>query len=150
MKPKCDWIAIEGEFRAGKRSLREMASNHGITEGAIRKRAKAEGWIRDPAGAKRERVKAIMAGAGTHEGTQYAAETIALEAQHDADDMNLGLSVARKVLRRLQDVAEECDNPKDLKTVAEANKIAIETIRRIRGLDDAAPPDSVVKWEGAE
>lgn len=150
VKPKADWISIEGEFRAGRRSLREMASDHGITEGAIRKRAKAEGWIRDPAGTKREQVKAIMAGAGTHAGTQYAAETIAAEAQQDADDMGLGLQVARKTLRRLSDMVDQCDTPKDVKIVAEANKIAIDTIRRIRGLDDATGPDVTVKWDGGE
>lgn len=131
-----DWIAIEGEYRAGKRSIRDIANDHAISEGAIRKKAKATGWMRDPSGAKRERVKAIMAGAGTQGGTQYALRTLEQEAALDAADMGLGLDVARACLRSLQSMAQACDNPKELKLVAEANKITIDTIRRIRGLDD--------------
>ena len=42
-----DWERIEFQFRAGVMSLREIASAHGITEGAIRKRAKRDEWSRD-------------------------------------------------------------------------------------------------------
>ena len=42
-----DWERIEADYRAGLMSLREIASAHGITEGAIRKRAKRDGWDRD-------------------------------------------------------------------------------------------------------
>jgi hypothetical protein len=44
-----DWQAIEEAFRAGAQSLREIAGEHGVTEGAIRARAKKAGWVR-PAG----------------------------------------------------------------------------------------------------
>ncbi|OEG95213.1 hypothetical protein AN674_0222665 [Enterobacter kobei] len=42
-----DWEAIESAYRAGVMSLREIASQHGISEGAIRKRAKRDDWSRD-------------------------------------------------------------------------------------------------------
>lgn len=42
-----DWERIEAQFRVGAMSLREIAAEHGITEGAIRKRAKKDGWTRD-------------------------------------------------------------------------------------------------------
>lgn len=42
-----DWERIELEYRAGVLSIREIAANHGITDGAIRKKAKAQGWERD-------------------------------------------------------------------------------------------------------
>lgn len=42
-----DWEAIESAYRAGVMSLREIASQHGISEGAIRKRAKRDEWSRD-------------------------------------------------------------------------------------------------------
>lgn len=41
-----DWEKVEGQYRAGTRSLREIATEHGITEGAIRKRAKRDEWER--------------------------------------------------------------------------------------------------------
>lgn len=44
---KPDWEAIESAYRAGVMSLREIASQNGISEGAIRKRAKRDEWSRD-------------------------------------------------------------------------------------------------------
>lgn len=41
------WAVIEAEYRSGVKPLRATASEHGITEGAIRKRAKKEQWTRD-------------------------------------------------------------------------------------------------------
>ena len=46
-KTHADWEAIERDYRAGVLSLREIAIPNGITEGAIRKRAKRDGWERD-------------------------------------------------------------------------------------------------------
>lgn len=42
-----DWIAIERDFRAGVKSVRQIASENGITHGAINKRAKRDEWTRD-------------------------------------------------------------------------------------------------------
>ncbi|MDQ2127983.1 hypothetical protein R4I72_05910 [Leclercia adecarboxylata] len=42
-----DWEAIESAYRAGVMSLREIASQHGVTHTAISKRAKKEVWERD-------------------------------------------------------------------------------------------------------
>lgn len=42
-----NWEAIERDFRIGVRAVTAIASEHGITEGAIRKRAKRDGWVRD-------------------------------------------------------------------------------------------------------
>lgn len=46
-KARADWEKIEVDFRAGIKSLREMASEHGITHVAINKKAKLNGWTRD-------------------------------------------------------------------------------------------------------
>ena len=132
-----DWIAIEGAFRAGSKSLRAIGADHGVSEGAIRKRAKRGGWLRDPEGTKRERVKAVLAG-GTQNGTQYAERTLADEVAKDAEDMQRGLTVARQCLVRLIDLVVNITDPRDIKTTAETNRICIETIRLIRGLNDAA------------
>lgn len=42
-----DWERIESEYRAGLLSVREIAATQGITHGAINKRAKRDGWVRD-------------------------------------------------------------------------------------------------------
>lgn len=42
-----DWDKIELDYRAGIKSLRQIGTEHGISEGAIRKRAKRDEWTRD-------------------------------------------------------------------------------------------------------
>ncbi len=47
-KPKePDWAWIEHEYRNGAQSLREIARDAGISQPAISKRAKREGWTRE-------------------------------------------------------------------------------------------------------
>ena len=48
-RPKTDWKAVEAEFRAGKTSIRQIGERFGVSDTAIRKRAKAENWVRTPA-----------------------------------------------------------------------------------------------------
>ena len=42
-----DWERIELDYRAGVKTLRQIADENGITHGAINKRAKRDGWERD-------------------------------------------------------------------------------------------------------
>jgi len=42
-----DWEAIERAYRAGALSIRTIAERNGISDTAIRKKAKASGWKRD-------------------------------------------------------------------------------------------------------
>jgi hypothetical protein len=42
-----DWVRIYKDYRLGVYSIRHIARLQGISEGAIRKRAKREGWKRD-------------------------------------------------------------------------------------------------------
>ena len=44
---KVDWDLLEIEFRQGKRSLRNIGEQFGISESAIRKKAKSAGWEQD-------------------------------------------------------------------------------------------------------
>ena len=46
-RKQVDWGSVERDYSAGLLSLREIGDKHGVTEGAIRKRAKKEEWIRD-------------------------------------------------------------------------------------------------------
>lgn len=46
-KKETDWEAIEGDYRAGLLSLREMSQKHGVSHVAIKKRADKEDWTRD-------------------------------------------------------------------------------------------------------
>ena len=42
-----DWESIEQDYRVGLKTLRQIASENGVTHGAINKRAKRDGWERD-------------------------------------------------------------------------------------------------------
>lgn len=52
-----DWERIEFDYRAGVRSLREIAGEHGISHVAINKRAKRDGWERERATRQQEPVR---------------------------------------------------------------------------------------------
>lgn len=59
-----DWEAIESAYRAGVLSLRDIGDKYGVTEGAIRKRAKKFDWVRKASTQVRKN--------GTQSGTQKA------------------------------------------------------------------------------
>lgn len=42
-----DWERIELDYRAGVKTLRQIAGEHGTTHTSIGKRAKRDGWERD-------------------------------------------------------------------------------------------------------
>jgi len=46
-KPAVNWAEVERQYRAGIKTLRLIASEHGVTHTAINKRANKEGWTRD-------------------------------------------------------------------------------------------------------
>ncbi|WEX75244.1 hypothetical protein PYH37_000629 [Sinorhizobium numidicum] len=69
-KGRADWEAIEREYRAGQISHRAIASAHGITGGAIRKKAKSEGWQRVLADEVRQAVREKLVRSDADEGTQ--------------------------------------------------------------------------------
>ncbi len=60
MAQPADWEAIESAYRAGLMSLREIASQHNISEGAIRKRAKRDDWSRDLSAKIKERAEDLV------------------------------------------------------------------------------------------
>ena len=53
-----DWEAIHGLYRAGLLSVRAIAERHGISDTAIRSRAKKNGWQRDLTDRVRQAAKA--------------------------------------------------------------------------------------------
>lgn len=56
-----DWERIEIEYRAGAKSVRELAAENGVSHTAVQKRSKAENWPRDIAGKVKARADALVA-----------------------------------------------------------------------------------------
>lgn len=59
-KKGVDWGQIEIDYRLGLRALRDIAAEHGIVEGAIRKRAKRGDWVRDLSAKARARADVLV------------------------------------------------------------------------------------------
>lgn len=55
-----DWERIEIEYRAGVQSIRQIAQAFGVSDGAIRKRAKTQEWTRDLNGKIHAKAEAIV------------------------------------------------------------------------------------------
>src|ERR1700719_1248221 len=74
---KGDWAKIEPLYRAGVKSVNEIARENGLTEGAIRKHAKKHKWERDLTEKVRARTreKLVQDLAGTKDGTYGGTST---------------------------------------------------------------------------
>lgn len=55
-----DWATIEAEYRAGIKTLRQIAEAQGISHTAIRKRAEKEDWTRDLAAKIQAKAEALV------------------------------------------------------------------------------------------
>lgn len=98
-----DWERIETDYCLGRLSVREIGRQHKCTEGAIRKRAKVEGWERDLSGKVDEAVRKKLVRKAVRAATvsdrdivEEAAETcVAVILEH------------RKDLARLREMEEK-------------------------------------------
>jgi hypothetical protein len=83
MTVRVDWERIEADYRAGVLSIREIAGQHGITHGAVNKRAKRDGWVRNIAAKAQAKADQLVSRAmvSTQVSTEAAiSERILIEA----------------------------------------------------------------------
>ena len=118
LKVDADWEAIQGMYRAGLLSVREIARSHGISHVAILKRAKTEGWSRDLTAKVRQQVTTALV---TSEVTKEdlvterqivdaaAAQVIALVRSHRAE-----IGRSRAMITTLMDQLEMAAESRDL------------------------------------
>ena len=95
-KSAADCEAIEHAYRAGVLTNREIATQNGITEGAIRKKAKREGWRKNLSARVQEKVRAdlvraeVRPPAGSNQSERQivdeaAAQVVTLVREHRVD-----------------------------------------------------------------
>lgn len=115
-----DWERIELDYRAGLKSLREMAAEHGITHAAIRKKADKLGWERDLRTKIQARAEALVL-VSAAVSTPVSAETRAAEkrvidsnAQALADvrlghrrDIRRGRDLTNRLLAELEQLSDQ-------------------------------------------
>jgi hypothetical protein len=117
-KPQVDWFIVEKEYRAGIRPLRDIAADAGITEGAIRKRAKRDGWSRDLQAkiqakaeekVRKEAVRTVstqLTPADERTVIEVNAEVIAQADLLNREDVMRGISVSRNMLDELDALSD--------------------------------------------
>lgn len=77
--PAPDWERIELDYRAGIKTLRQIAGENGISHGAINKRAKRDGWERNLSEKINAKAEALVSKALVS--TQVSTETKIAEKQ---------------------------------------------------------------------
>lgn len=107
-KKQVDWGVVEKHYRAGLKSLRTIAEENGITEGAIRKRAKRDSWTRDleekiQQKAKEKVRKAIV----RTESTQLTPETEKAQVEAYSDVVALVDETQRADVKRALDIQRQ-------------------------------------------
>jgi len=155
-KSKADWESIEADYRSGVMSFRAMEEKHGITHGAIRKRAKRDGWTRDISGKIKQKAQELVHTAEVHSKvhTEDKSKQVTEKEQIDVG-AKLQADIIlkhRKAIGKHQTVAqnlmteleEDADKPKGDKTkLALSTKTGIlkqlsETLKTLNGLEREA------------
>ncbi|MDU4249019.1 hypothetical protein [Pseudomonas sp.] len=120
-----DWEAIERAYRAGSLSMRAIAEANGISDGAIRKRAKKEGWLRDltdqvKTATKEKLVRSSVRTEGTQEQVRTNAEIIEEASEQAASvvlahrgDLAMWRGIANKLCVALAEMEVTDDNHND-------------------------------------
>ena len=110
-----DWEAIEGAFRAGILSIRMIAKSHGITDTAIRKRAKSDGWERDLSDKVRSEVRNQLVRGPVRSKKpereiieEHAATQVSIVREHQVSLRN-GHQIAEAMLAELREVYDHQD-----------------------------------------
>lgn len=164
-KKSIDWNGIERDFRAGKTSIRQIAEWYDVSEGAVRKKAKAENWsqLQRPSGEEdagtfrklsliptvqtADEAKAVFT-----EGRSLALRMLdelgaTTSRQGELEDMILEETAGEKDGRRRVAMMRAVDLPNRAKTLKDlmlAAKTAVEVARMERA-DGTAPRDDATQ-----
>ena len=123
-----DWERIELDYRAGVKTLRQIADENSVTHGAVNKRAKRDGWERDLSAKIAAKADALVSKAEVSK--QVSKEALVTEravieanAQAIADvilshrkDIQRNRSLAGKMLSELE---AQTDDPEMFEQLAE-------------------------------
>lgn len=128
MSKVVDWERIEVDYRAGIKTLRDIASEHDISHVAINKRAKRDGWVRDltakiQAKAAELVTRSLVNKSVTKEKRILESEVITANAVNNAtieikqrEDVTFGRGVITSLMQELK---EQIDNRADLEDLGE-------------------------------
>lgn len=141
LKSVIDWEMIERHYRAGIRSLREMAVEGGVTEGAIRKRAKRDQWVRDLGAKIKAKADDLVRKAAVRTpGTQLTPRT-------ETEVVNLNAAVEVQIrLSHRTDIADTRSLFRSLLLEVRAETDSLGLFQALGELLDTSGPDQTGTW----
>lgn len=127
-RPPIDWEAVEMQYRAGIRSLKDIGSEFGVSDAGIIKKAKVKGWTRDLAAKIKAKADAKVSAAVVSpevSARREVSEVAVVEANADLQfqvrmNHRRGLDKLRSVKDKLvAQIEQAVDNFVDLQEVIE-------------------------------
>lgn len=137
-KPAPDWERIEADYRAGVLSLREIVAPYKLTEGALRKRARRDGWERDLSAKIRAKADALVRKEAVRstvrsESAPTEREIIEANGQHVAGVLTGHRAAGGRLLRlsvaMLAELEAQTANVGDLERLGELLRVEDESGR---------------------
>lgn len=147
-----DWDAIEREFRAGIKTLREIGAEFGLSHAAVKQRADKFGWVRNLDAKIKAKTDELVSKKTLP--TQLDKITEAELIQSKAEQQAEVLLVERADIKRLAGMCEKFEIELDkheadlekkariMKSLTETRKIIIELRRRNYNINDNANGDA--------
>lgn len=146
MASEIDWDAIERDYRAGIKTIREIAAEHNITHGYVNKRAKQYDWGRDLSARIKQKAdelvsKSIVAAkvskATEQEIIQTVAELQAAVLLNERADITRLSVIAEKLEEELESSKDDLDKrTRILKSLVETREKLINLRRRNFNIND--------------
>ena len=133
-----DWERVELDYRAGIKTLRQIADENGISHGAINKRAKRDGWDRDLSKKIQSRAdalvsKALVSNSVSKESKTSERQIVDANATKIADvqlSHRRDIQRKRSIVARLMDELEAQVGPENASMLADLGEM-------MRSPDDA-------------
>jgi len=152
-KRNIDWLAVENEYRPNILSLRAIAEKYGCTEGAIRKKAKQEGWVRNLSEKIKIRADDLVRREAVRNSTQNEKEIIDANAQNNAaiqikqrDDVAKLRTIADRLVDQLENQESFVGKVDCLKKLTESTKSLIELERKVNKIDGDESGGTFEDW----
>lgn len=141
---EAQWGDVRTAWIATDRAVRDIAREFGLSAPGILKKAEKEAWGPRNAPA-RKRALVDSAASGLQSSfrckPQNEPESAIFDAaEQDIQVMRTAANVARIALERCELMVQHEDDPRNIKTLTEAAKSALETYRKARNLDEPPPP----------
>ncbi len=108
-----DWDELQKDYHPGLMSLREIGKKYGCTEGAIRKKAKREGWPRDLSAKIESKAAELVRNEEVRNSVRKATEADVINA-NAVTSANIQIAERREVTKIKSIAMRLCDELEDM------------------------------------